>query len=81
MVVITSYSIHYTKLYEVEILRNTARRNAKRVGMRHWSPTLYEPGAKRGGENIVSYSCLVMDYDSGFPIEEASEQWSSYNFV
>ncbi len=40
-----------------------------------WSPALYRDGAKRGKEGVVHLSCLVMDYDAGALISEATATW------
>lgn len=59
-------------------LEEDARRSAKR-DLRLWSPALYRPGAdKRGSENVTHVSCLVLDYDDGTPIADASVTWSSW---
>ena len=59
-------------------LEEDQRRSAKR-DLRLWSPALYRPGAdKRGTENVTHVSCLVLDYDDGTPIAEASVTWSSF---
>ena len=55
-----------------------AEKSAKR-DLRLWSPTLYRPGASdRGSDNVTHVSCLVLDYDDGTPIPEASTTWSSF---
>lgn len=46
--------------------------------LRLWSPAHYPAGARRGSENVVHLSCLVLDYDSGVPVEEASATWEEY---
>ncbi len=59
-------------------LEEDARRSAKR-DLRLWSPALYRPGAdKRGSESVTHVSCLVLDYDDGTPIADASVTWSSW---
>jgi hypothetical protein len=59
-------------------LEEDARRSAKR-DLRLWSPALYRPGAdKRGSENVTHVSCLVLDYDDGTSVEEASDSWSAW---
>lgn len=46
--------------------------------LRLWSPTHYPPDSRRGGENVLHISCLVLDYDSGISIEDAAERWHEY---
>lgn len=59
-------------------LEDEARRSAKR-DLRLWSPALYRPGAdKRGSENVTHVSCLVLDYDDGTSVAEASMSWSAW---
>ncbi len=61
-----------------DALEEDARRGAKR-DLRLWSPALYRPGAdKRGSENVTHVSCLVLDYDDGTAIADASVTWSSW---
>jgi len=55
-----------------------ADKSAKR-DLRLWSPAYYRPGAKkRGKEGVTHVSCLVLDYDDGTSIAEASTTWSSW---
>ena len=49
--------------------------------MRLWSPAFFAPGARRETEGVVHLSSLVLDYDSGFPIDEASALWSPWYHV
>jgi hypothetical protein len=60
------------------LLEDEARRGAKR-DLRLWSPAVYRPGTReRGTRNVTHVSCLVLDYDDGTPMEEASllfEPW------
>ncbi len=58
-------------------LRTDARGMPKR-DLRLWSPTLYKPNAKRGGDDVVHLSCLVLDYDKGLVFEEAQAPWLDY---
>lgn len=46
--------------------------------LRLWSPTLYAAGAKRGSERVIHLSCLVLDYDAGLAIREATERFEEY---
>lgn len=58
-------------------LRTDARGMPKR-DLRLWSPTLYKPNARRGGDDVVHLSCLVLDYDKGLGFEEAQAPWLDY---
>lgn len=58
-------------------LADEARKAVKR-DLRLWSPTLYEPGAKRGSEGVRHLSCLVLDYDDGTPTRVASATWAPW---
>lgn len=61
-------------------LRAEARRAVKR-DLRLWAPALYRTGSSRGSENVVHLSCLVLDYDGGEPLEEASARWAPWLHV
>ena len=61
-------------------LAHDARQSVKR-DLRLWSPALYRPGARRGSEGVIHISCLVLDYDGGTRIEEASKAWSRWLHV
>ena len=63
-----------TKLAE---LRKNAAAIAKR-DLHLWSPALYRPGAKRGKEGVQHVSCLVLDYDAGVSIAEATATWRQW---
>ncbi|HJL01512.1 MAG TPA: hypothetical protein RMH85_26070 [Polyangiaceae bacterium LLY-WYZ-15_(1-7)] len=63
-----------------ERLLQKARGRAK-TDLRIWSPTLYREGGRRESDDVVHLSCLVLDYDSGVPIEEASAQWTEWYHV
>lgn len=53
-------------------------KSAKR-DLRLWSPAHYRPGAtKRGSDGVTHVSCLVLDYDDGTAIREATTTWSSW---
>ncbi len=55
-----------------------ADKSAKR-DLRLWSPALYRPGArKRGKEGVTHVSCLVLDFDDGTSIREATTTWSAW---
>jgi len=61
-----------------EELRVDVGRNAKK-DLRIWSPTLYKEDApKRGSDHVEHLSCLVLDYDSGVPLDDALEAWSRW---
>ncbi|MEO1366879.1 MAG: hypothetical protein AAFX50_06850, partial [Acidobacteriota bacterium] len=62
---------------ELEHLVKEAKSAPKR-DLRLWSPALYPPGAKRGGERVVHLSCLVLDYDAGVGIREAAERFEEF---
>ena len=63
-----------------EGLLSKAKGRAKR-DLRLWAPALYKPGTTRHSENVLQVSCLVLDYDSGIPIEEASGHWAGFYHV
>ncbi|MCA9516042.1 MAG: hypothetical protein KC635_13955, partial [Myxococcales bacterium] len=65
---------------KAEHLRADARRAAKR-DMRLWAPLLFKPGGERDEADIEHVSCLVLDYDGGTPIDEASAAWRPYYHV
>jgi len=52
--------------------------NSPKNGLRVWSPSLYAPDTDRHAVNVVSVSCLVLDFDAGVAIEEASQDWNSW---
>lgn len=52
-----------------------------KTDLRLWSPTLYRAGGRRGSEDVVHLSCLVLDYDAGATIEAASARWSDFFHV
>lgn len=53
-------------------------RAAPKRDLRLWSPALYTPETKRGSENVIHLSCLVLDYDQGASIATASATWQDY---
>lgn len=59
---------------EHEHLRARAKARAK-MDLRLWSPAHYREGARRESTDVLHVSCLVLDYDSGAPIEESSAHW------
>jgi hypothetical protein len=59
----------------LEELRAHARGAAKR-DLRLWSPAVYRPLSERGSENVTHLSCLVLDYDAGVGVQEASATWA-----
>ncbi len=63
------------KEYEHMLFKASGR---AKTDLRIWSPVLYPPDSKRGSDNVVHVSCLVLDYDSGVPIEQASEDWEGH---
>lgn len=62
---------------EYRHLRTEAKSAPKR-DLRLWSPALYPPDSRRGSENVIHLSCLVLDYDAGVEIGEASATWEQY---
>lgn len=59
----------------------TEAHGAPKRDLRLWSPALYPPGAKRGGDEVLHLSCLVLDYDKGLPFSEAQAVWSGWFHV
>ena len=55
-------------------LRKEAERAAKR-DLRIWSPTLYPAGAERHNDEVEALSAMVLDYDGGVTLEQASSDW------
>lgn len=62
---------------EREQMVSEARSDPKR-DLRLWSPAHYPPDSRRGGENVVHLSCVVLDYDSGLEVGEAVAAWQDY---
>jgi hypothetical protein len=63
---------------KAEELKHHARKEAKK-DLRLWSPVKYRDGWKeRGTEGVTHVSCLVLDYDAGVPIPEATSVWSDW---
>lgn len=63
---------------KAEELKHQARKEAKK-DLRLWSPVKYRDGWKeRGSEGVTHVSCLVLDYDSGVRIPEATSVWSDH---
>jgi len=63
---------------KAEELRVAAKKEAKR-DLRLWSPSLYRPGAgERGSEGVSHVSCLVLDYDAGARIPEATAPFADH---
>ncbi len=60
-----------------QYLRAEAVRSAKK-DFRLWAPSLYKPNSRRGSENVVYLSCLVLDYDDGTPLRDATETWEAW---
>ena len=55
-------------------LEHEVKREAKK-DFRLWAPLLFRPGGKRDAADIQHVSCLVLDYDDGSPIDEATDVW------
>ena len=53
----------------------TDARGAPKRDLRLWSPAQYRPGGRRGSDDVVHVSCLVLDYDKGLPFDEAQAAW------
>ena len=62
---------------EREQMHSEARSDPKR-DLRLWSPAHYPPNSRRGSENVLHLSCVVLDYDSGLDIGEAAAAWQDY---
>ena len=68
---------------KAEEMRIAARKEAKR-DLRLWSPAVYRepafPGEvlERGSEGVTHVSCLVLDYDAGARIPEATAPFADY---
>ena len=63
---------------KAEEMRVLARKEAKR-DLRLWSPAVYREGAvERGTEGVSHVSCLVLDYDAGARIPEATAPFAGY---
>jgi hypothetical protein len=63
---------------KAEEMRVLARKDAKR-DLRLWSPALYrESAVERGTEGVSHVSCLVLDYDAGARIPEATAPFAGY---
>lgn len=59
----------------VRVLTKHQEREERTVGPL-WSPALYAPGARRAKENVVSVSCLALDFDHGnIPNLDTWERW------
>lgn len=63
---------------KAEELRVAAKKEAKR-DLRLWSPAVYrEDAAERGSEGVTHVSCLVLDYDAGARIPEATAPFADH---
>ncbi len=63
---------------KAEEMRVLARKDAKR-DLRLWSPAVYREDAhERGSEGVSHVSCLVLDYDAGARIPEATAPFADY---
>ncbi|MBN8613004.1 MAG: hypothetical protein J0L92_20600 [Deltaproteobacteria bacterium] len=63
---------------KAEELKHYARKDAKK-DLRLWSPVRYREGWKeRGSEGVTHITCLVLDYDSGVRIADATSVWIDY---
>lgn len=46
-----------------------------------WSPASYPPNETRSNVGIDYMTALVLDYDSGVPLEEIETAWAGYEYV
>jgi len=46
-----------------------------------WSPVLYAEGASRGLPGVLEVHALVLDFDTGQPLDQALEAWSDLELV
>lgn len=49
--------------------------------LRIWAPAHYVAATRRSSENVLSLSCLVMDYDDGTTVPEIGRAWAEYFHV
>jgi hypothetical protein len=61
------------------LLRGAADKSKK--DLRLWSPALYGAVRRRGSENVLAMSCLVLDYDDGSSAQRVHETWSDWLYV
>lgn len=57
-----------------------ARQNTKRE-MRLWSPALFREGGRRESDDVICMSALVLDYDDGTSIRDATEVWGRWYHI
>lgn len=63
---------------KAEELKHYARKEAKK-DLRLWSPVRYRDGWKeRGSDGVTHITCLVLDYDSGVRVSDATSVWTDY---
>ena len=65
---------------EYNKLLTDAKGSPKR-DLRLWAPALYPPDSRRGSDNVIHISCLVLDYDKGLPAAEALPFWEPWFHV
>lgn len=65
---------------EYSKLLTDAKGSPKR-DLRLWAPALYPPNSRRGSDNVIHVSCLVLDYDKGLPATEALPFWEPWFHV
>jgi len=56
----------------------TDAKGAPKRDLRLWAPCHYPANAKRGGDEVIHLSCLVLDYDKGLAFEEAQAVWMDW---
>jgi hypothetical protein len=61
-------------------LKERVTRQAK-LQLPCWSPTIYTPGAVRGATGVQSVTALVLDFDDGTAIDEATHPWMDWPFI
>ena len=62
-----------------KIERDSKDKNKK--DLRIWAPAHYVADTRRSSENVLSLSCLVMDYDDGTPVPEIGKAWAEWFHV
>lgn len=72
----TQHLLTWQDLVAIFTTWRLAKRTDKENGrLPAWSPTEYAKGATRGKDNVLSVSCLVLDYDDGTTIEAVLDRW------
>lgn len=50
----------------------------REAGLALWSPVRLRQGTTRANRNVLSVSCLVLDYDDGTELHDALDRWDGY---